>query len=58
MDAGFVPMPLIIAGYRSLHKFEIRKWSEIKKGYTHFADGDVALAKITPCFENGKSCVF
>jgi len=58
MDAGFVPMPLIFAGYRSLHKFEIRKWSEIKKGYTHFADGDVALAKITPCFENGKSCVF
>ena len=58
MDAGFVPMPLIFAGYRSLHKFEIRKWSEIKKGYTHFADGDIALAKITPCFENGKSCVF
>jgi type I restriction enzyme, S subunit len=34
------------------------KWAEIKKGYTHFADRDVALAKITPCFENGKSCVF
>jgi type I restriction enzyme S subunit len=23
-------------------------------GYTYFADGDVAFAKITPCFENGK----
>ncbi len=23
--------------------------------YTYFADGDVLLAKITPCFENGKS---
>jgi hypothetical protein len=29
-----------------------------KKGYTHFAEGDVGLAKITPCFENGKSTVF
>ena len=28
------------------------------KGYTHFAEGDVGLAKITPCFENGKSTVF
>lgn len=57
-DAGFVPMPLIFAEYGVKHKFETRKWSEIKKGYTHFADNDVALAKITPCFENGKSCVF
>jgi type I restriction enzyme S subunit len=29
-----------------------------KKGYTHFAEGDVGLAKITPCFENGKSAIF
>jgi type I restriction enzyme, S subunit len=58
MEAGFVPMPLIFSEYGKVHKFETRKWSEIKKGYTHFADGDVALAKITPCFENGKSCVF
>jgi len=57
-DTGFVPMPLIFSEYGSIHKFQTRKWSEIKKGYTHFADGDVALAKITPCFENGKSCVF
>ena len=36
----------------------MRPWGEIKKGYTHFAEGDVGLAKITPCFENGKSAVF
>jgi type I restriction enzyme M protein len=24
-------------------------------GYTYFRDGDVLLAKITPCFENGKA---
>ena len=56
--SGFVPMPLIFAKYGTPHKFEIRKWAEIKKGYTHFADADIVLAKITPCFENGKSCVF
>ncbi|MGI6302682.1 MAG: restriction endonuclease subunit S [Verrucomicrobiota bacterium] len=56
--AGFVPMPLIPEGYSDKHQFEERPWSEIKKGYTHFADGDVGMAKITPCFENAKSCVF
>jgi type I restriction enzyme S subunit len=56
--AGFVPMPLIPEGYSERHSFEERLWSEIKKGYTHFADGDVGMAKITPCFENAKSCIF
>jgi type I restriction enzyme S subunit len=55
---GFVPMPLISEGMANLHTFAERPWSEIKKGYTHFADGDVGMAKITPCFENAKSCVF
>jgi type I restriction enzyme S subunit len=27
---------------------------EVAGSYTYFADGDVLLAKITPCFENGK----
>jgi type I restriction enzyme, S subunit len=58
MDASFVPMPLIAAEYGVSNDHEIRPWGEIKKGYTHFAEGDVGLAKITPCFENGKSTVF
>ncbi len=33
---------------------EGRPYKEVKKGYTIFANGDVLLAKITPCFENGK----
>ncbi|HEX2950740.1 MAG TPA: restriction endonuclease subunit S [Armatimonadota bacterium] len=57
-DAGFVPMPRIYSEYSSVHTFELRKWRDIKKGYTHFANGDVGLAKITPCFENAKSCIF
>ena len=33
---------------------EKRPFSEVSKGFTHFMDGDVLLAKITPCFENCK----
>lgn len=32
----------------------VRRFGEVVKGYTYFADGDVLCAKITPCFENGK----
>ena len=58
VKASFVPMTLIASQYGILHKHETVMWGEIKSGYTHFADGDVGLAKITPCFENGKSTVF
>lgn len=32
----------------------IRPYSEVAKGYTAFRNGDLLVAKITPCFENGK----
>jgi type I restriction enzyme S subunit len=54
-EAGFSPMPLLGVTYLSKPGFEHRSWGEIRKSYTHFADGDVLLAKITPCFENGKA---
>ena len=57
-EASFVPMPMIPAEYGVTNAHEARPWGKIKKGYTHFAEGDVGLAKITPCFENGKSVVF
>lgn len=58
LDVSFVPMPLITTNTDGQHGSEIKKWGEIKKGYTHFANGDIALAKITPCFENSKAAVF
>ena len=58
VEASFVPMPMITADYGVTCGHEIRPWGEIKRGYTHFAEGDVGLAKITPCFQNGKSTVF
>lgn len=57
-DSSFVPMALIFSEYGKSCQHKIRKWKEINRGYTHFRDGDVGLAKITPCFENQKSTVF
>jgi len=51
-------MKLIPAEYGASHSHEVRLWDEIKSGFTHFSEGDIALAKITPCFENGKSTIF
>ena len=56
--AAFVPMEKIEAGYKSGYSFDTVKWANIKKGFTHFANGDVAFAKITPCFQNRKSAIF
>jgi type I restriction enzyme, S subunit len=54
-EVGFVPLQRLGVDYRSRHTFELKPWSAVKKGYTHFADGDVLLARITPSFENGKA---
>lgn len=37
--------------------FQKRPLLEVSKGYTSFCEGDILLAKITPCFENGKAAV-
>ena len=50
-------MELIDATYFSSYTFETKKWKTIKGGFTHFADGDIAFAKITPCFQNRKSMI-
>ncbi|WP_350654920.1 restriction endonuclease subunit S [Pseudoalteromonas sp. D48-MNA-CIBAN-0056] len=34
-----------------------REYEEVSKGFTSFKDGDVLVAKITPCFENGKGAL-
>ncbi len=58
LEVSFIPMALIDDGYRNSHFFEIKTWGSIKKGFTHFADGDIGIAKITPCFQNRKSVIF
>lgn len=56
--SAFIPMEKIQASYGSIYTFDVVKWGEIKKSFTHFADGDIAFAKITPCFQNRKSVIF
>lgn len=31
--------------------------ADVYTGYTYFRDGDICIAKITPCFENGKGAL-
>jgi len=57
MDVSFIPMALISETYSTPVSSERRHWGIIKTGFTHFAEEDVVLAKITPCFQNGKSAV-
>lgn len=56
-EVGFIPMTYIKAGYLSHFEYSRKKWKEVKAGFTHLADGDVAFAKITPCFQNRKSMI-
>lgn len=58
LETSFIPMPCVVDGFRNQHTFEIKLWKDIKKGFTHFAEGDVGVAKITPCFQNRKSVIF
>jgi type I restriction enzyme, S subunit len=50
---SFLPMECITTDGK-LQKVESRRISEVWEGYTYFRRQDVVMAKITPCFENGK----
>ena len=50
----FVPMAAVSEETLSIEAQAERPFSEVAKGYTPFKRGDVLVAKITPCFENGK----
>ena len=56
--SGFIPMACVDDGFGYAHSFETRPWGEIRKGYSHFQNGDIGIAKISPCFENRKSTIF
>lgn len=54
---SFVPMPAVRELCGQMDTSDARPYSEVKKGYTRFVEGDVLFAKITPCMENGKIAV-
>ncbi len=57
VTVGFIPMTNISPGYENSVQYEHRYWRDVKSGFTHIAEGDVAFAKITPCFQNRKSFI-
>ena len=56
LEVSFVPMECVgVDGSFSIKGTGLV--SDYYSGYTYFRDGDVLLAKITPCFENGKVAI-
>ena len=54
---SFIPMPAVNAESGRIEIRETRPFEAVRAGYTAFAEEDVILAKITPCFENGKAAI-
>ena len=57
-ECAFIPMALVPDGYSNELRFERKKWATVRKGFTRFANGDIGVAKISPCLENRKSVIF
>lgn len=57
MQVAFAPMAAISESKPEFQFLEERPLGKVRKGFTHFAEGDVLFAKITPCMENGKGAV-
>lgn len=58
LEVSFVEMKSIQEGFHNSFIYESRQWKSVRGGFTHFQNNDVGFAKITPCFQNRKSCVF
>lgn len=56
-EVHFVPMAAVDEEFGGVRRPERRVYGQVKKGYTPFVAGDVIIAKITPCMENGKGGV-
>ncbi|BDU78152.1 restriction endonuclease subunit S [Mesoterricola sediminis] len=56
-EVTFVPMSAVDEASGIISRPEMRAYCDVRKGFTHFCEGDVIFAKITPCMQNGKSAV-
>jgi type I restriction enzyme S subunit len=57
LEVSFLPMEKV-GEDGSFTLDETRTLDQVRQGYTYFRDHDVVVAKITPCFENGKGTMF
>lgn len=51
---SFLPMEDMTIGIKNVCPLQVKPFGEVSGSYTYFEDNDVLLAKVTPCFENGK----
>lgn len=56
LPVSFLPMEAV-GDDGTIQLEHTRPIGDVENGYTYFREGDVTLAKITPCFENGKGAV-
>lgn len=54
---SFVPMSAVDEVHGVIAQVEVKPYSQVRKGYTFFVEGDVLFAKITPCMQNGKHAI-
>ena len=55
LEVSFLPMTDLKEHQINFEPKQTKRISEVYTGYTYFNDNDVLLAKVTPCFENGKA---
>jgi type I restriction enzyme M protein len=55
MLVSFVPMEDLNENRIGFVPKKVKPLGEVVKSYTYFKDNDVLLARVTPCFENGKA---
>lgn len=53
-EVGYVPMNCVKNGYMNPLSARL---SDMSTGLTGFQDGDIIMAKVTPCFENGNIAI-
>ena len=53
-SVSFIPMDCL---RRGVHTSQTVDYSKVKSGYVDFAEGDILMAKVTPCLENGNLAI-
>ena len=58
VEVSFIPMADVEPGFvDQCSTRQAKPWAKVKKGFSRFQEGDLLVAKITPCFQNRKACV-
>src|SRR5690606_38553705 len=56
-EVSFVPMAAVDEVFGRITEAEVRRYRDVRRGFTPFVNGDILFAKITPSMENGKAAI-